>query len=278
MQPAERSSTQSLESRSSGVERSFTPGPESRRYVAVSHETEPCSSGGRPRMHPDRYDGQSSWLDYKKHFQVVAKINGWSKSQMSYYLAASLKGIARAMLGTYSEEQIADYDLLVRGLGARFSPENMSEMYRSQLKVRTRGPKETIPELGQVILRLTTQTYTSLPHEAQDRLARDHFIDALDDSDMRLQVQLGAPSTLNDAVYLALKIETFKESERLRGPVKSSTGFNSCGNSRQNFSGGQGYSPQNNRDFRYPPQNSSNPQSGQNSPPENQGNESRPEC
>jgi hypothetical protein len=217
--PAERTSSSSSQTRFPEHEE-YGHGTEYRDLPYERRDRGSYHAGGRPKIQPHQYDGLTSWLDYRQHFEVVADINEWSKPQMGRYLAASLKGTARALLGNFSKQQMADYDYLVHAIGARFSPENMSEMYRTLLTVRVRGTKETIPELGQEIRNLTRQAYPTLPHEAQDILARDHFIDALDDAETRLQVRLCHPTTLNDAVRSALEIETFKESERQGGPVK----------------------------------------------------------
>lgn len=37
------------------------------------------------------YDGTSSWLDYKAHFEACAAVNGWSEESIGMVLAVSLR-------------------------------------------------------------------------------------------------------------------------------------------------------------------------------------------
>jgi hypothetical protein len=45
------------------------------------------------------YEGKGSWLDYKSHFDVCAKINDLTDTEKGLYLAASLRGQAQGVLG-----------------------------------------------------------------------------------------------------------------------------------------------------------------------------------
>ena len=44
-----------------------------------AHTTSAGTSGGK--MKPATFDGSTSWLDYKTHFDMCAKLNGWGKVQ-----------------------------------------------------------------------------------------------------------------------------------------------------------------------------------------------------
>jgi hypothetical protein len=41
------------------------------------------------------YDGTSSWLDYKSHFDAFSRINQWSEKEKVLYLAVALRGQAQ---------------------------------------------------------------------------------------------------------------------------------------------------------------------------------------
>ncbi|CAC5407397.1 unnamed protein product [Mytilus coruscus] len=56
-------------------------------------------------------------------------------------------------------------------------------------------------------------------------LSRDHFIDALDDSDTRLRIQQAHPKTLDDAVKLAVELEAFYIADKQRDKPSSVRNF-----------------------------------------------------
>ena len=58
------------------------------------------------------------------------------------------------------------------------------------------------------------------PREVAETLAKDYFVDALPDFDMRLRIQKSRPSYLNDAVSLAVEIEAFTRAEKTEAKRK----------------------------------------------------------
>ena len=50
-------------------------------------------------MKPATYDGKSSCLDYKSHFEACATLGHWSEEDKAMYLAVSLRGQAQSVLG-----------------------------------------------------------------------------------------------------------------------------------------------------------------------------------
>ena len=57
--------------------------------------------GNRPPVltKPATYDGKSSWLDYKSHFEACATLGHWSEEDKAMYLTVSLRGQAQSVLG-----------------------------------------------------------------------------------------------------------------------------------------------------------------------------------
>ena len=91
-------------------------------------------SRGLP-VNPSIYDGTTSWLDYKAHFQTCAEINNWSYVDKGRYLAVSLRGQAQGVFGNLPQS-LRDFDALEKALEERFAPPNQTELYRVQLKER----------------------------------------------------------------------------------------------------------------------------------------------
>jgi hypothetical protein len=62
------------------------------------------------------YDGTSSWLDYKSHFDACSRINQWSENEKGLYLAVALRGQAQGILGNLPIDKQQDYKSLVKAL------------------------------------------------------------------------------------------------------------------------------------------------------------------
>ncbi|MCG7878901.1 MAG: retropepsin-like aspartic protease, partial [Candidatus Thiodiazotropha endolucinida] len=168
------------------------------------------------KVKPATFDGSSSWLDYKTHFDMCAELNGWNAKQKGLHLAVSLRGQAQGVLGNLPVGDREDVEKLAKALSERFSPESQTELYRAQLKERQWKHGENIPEFGQRILRLTTLAYPGANAGLIDTLAMGNFIDAISDSEMRLKIQQSRPKVFNEAVKVAVELEAFDKAERQR--------------------------------------------------------------
>ena len=167
---------------------------ERQRDTARAKPTKPLpeahtpSTNSRPSIKPTSFDGSTSWEDYKAQFDLVAELNRWDTRTKAIFLAASLKGPAQAILGDLDPAQRTDLRDLVGALDCRFSSENQTEIHRAQLRSRMRKREETLPELAQAIKRLTRQAYPDASASLRETLGRDHFLDALPESDVRWRI------------------------------------------------------------------------------------------
>ena len=173
-------------------------------------------SVNRKTVKPATFDGKSSWIDYKSHFEICADLNQWSYEDRGLYLAVSLRDQAQGVLGNLPSALRRNFDALSMALEERFAPANQNELYRAQLKERRQKASENIPELGQDIRRLTNLAYNSAPNDVKETLAKDSFIDALHNGDMRLKIRQARPRDLNDAIRHAVELEVFNRAETKR--------------------------------------------------------------
>lgn len=172
----------------------------------------------KPKVKPSSFDGRSSWEDYLAHFSLVAELNHWDSVTKATYLAVSLVGSAREVLGDLSTDQRKDYAALTAALTTRFGTENRTEIYRASLRSRTKQKDESLPELAQSLRRLTRCAYPQAQAEMKESIARDQFIDALVDLDTKWKVKQGRPSTLNEALEIAMELEAFQIANRRTTP------------------------------------------------------------
>ena len=172
-------------------------------------------NSSRPKeIKPATFDGKSSWIDFRSHFDICAELNGWSEQEKGLHLAVSLRGSAQSILGNLHGDSKKDFISLCRALEERFAPANQTELYRAQLRERRQKATETIPELGQDIRRLTNLAYSSAPIEVRETLAKEQFVDALVSSDMRLRIKQSRPKDLNEAICYAVELDAYNNAEK----------------------------------------------------------------
>ena len=179
-------------------------------------------------VQPDRFDGSVGWQDYITHFELCAEINEWSDVQKATHLAVSLQGPALELLCDMPREMRHSYVQLTH-LSARFGSQGRTDLFRTQLKSRVRRSGESLPELSQAITRLVLWAYPQATLELRQIMAMDYLIDALQDGDIRLRLKQGNPTSVTEAVNMAIELEAFQLAEknrmmsRVRGYVRMST-------------------------------------------------------
>jgi hypothetical protein len=109
-----------------------------------------------------------------------------------------------------------DYAKLVMALTSRFGITHQSDLARAKLKTRIKKREESLPELAESVECLTRKAYPDASNDLQDILARDHFIDALYEEDLRLRVRQARPPSLQVALETALELESFQLASRHR--------------------------------------------------------------
>lgn len=171
----------------------------------------------RKLREPGSFDGNGSWEAYKTQFQMLAHLNRWSNEEKAVFLSTSLKGPAMAVLNSLSRTNLYDYNALVSALDTRFGTAHQTELYRATLKTRIRGREESLPALAEDVERLTRLAYPDATAQPMwDLLAKDRFIDALQEEELRLRLRQARPATLRDALHLALELESCQIASKRR--------------------------------------------------------------
>ena len=154
----------------------------------------------KPIQAVPKFDGKSSWEVFKVQFDIAAEINGWQENDKAVFLATALEGKAALVLGNLSSVERRDYKVLVSALTTRFGMAHQSELARAKLKCKTKTKEESMPELAEYVETLTRAAYSDASAELQDIMARDNFIDALPDDDVRLKIHQSRPPSLQAAL------------------------------------------------------------------------------
>lgn len=159
---------------------------------------------------PAPFDGKLTWDAYHTQFEMLAKINRWNDVDKAVYLAISLRGPAATVLTNLPPDQRQNYASLTAALQSRFCTAHQTELNRVRLKARARRREETLPELAEDIERLVRLAYPDAAESMVDVLAKDQFMDALPEEDMRLRIRQHRPATLRAALETALELESYQ--------------------------------------------------------------------
>ena len=153
-------------------------------------------------------------------FKLLSELNHWTEQQKATYLAISLRGQALTALTNLPEEQRGDFTALATALKNRFGNNHQAELNRAHLHSRTKKRDESLPELAEDVERLTRLAYPEAAETMIVVLAKDQFIDALPDEDMRLRIRQSRPPTLRQALETALELESYSMASKRARPVR----------------------------------------------------------
>ena len=161
------------------------------------------------RQRPPKYDGKATWESYIAQFEIAAALNEWSRSEKAAFLATSLEGNATSVLGVISTDRRQDYAALVAALETRFGSAVQKELNRVKLRNRRRQRGESLAEMADEVERLSKLAYNDAPITTQDTHAKEQFIDAIIDDDLRVRVLQSRPTNLQEALRSALELESY---------------------------------------------------------------------
>ena len=93
----------------------------------------------------------------------------------------------------------------------KFVPKEWIELHKAEFCARRRELDEKLPDLASSLQRLIDKAYPEVIPDLQDSLAKDQFIDTLEDREIRMKIPESSPKTLDEAVSQALQIEAMYE-------------------------------------------------------------------
>ena len=162
------------------------------------------------------FDCATVWEEFQTQFELVSSFYGWNPTEKAVHLATSLRGEAVRALETLDPLSRCDYNRLVEALTRRYGRAGQRDISRIKLRGLHQGRQQSLQELAQTVVTLCRRAYPTLPADTRDELAKDHFLDALLDPEMRWRVCQSRPTSLDDALRIALEVESINDVERQR--------------------------------------------------------------
>ena len=77
---------------------------------------------GLPTGGTDTANKSLNWPSWFRHFRAVSDVHGWDKSQRALQLVSYLDETAMNVAQELGDDELYDYDILVKLLGDRFDP------------------------------------------------------------------------------------------------------------------------------------------------------------
>ena len=101
------------------------------------------SQGYRPAAPIQRFNNKPlNWPAWFRHIRAVADVHGWDKNQRALQLVSYLDETAMNVVQELGDDELYDYDILVKLLGDRFDPASCVSASRSRFNGRSRRHHE----------------------------------------------------------------------------------------------------------------------------------------
>ena len=111
-----------------------------------------------------------------------------------------MRGAALLQLQSLATGVQENYATLKEALREKFEPKERVELHKAKFRARRRERDEKLPDLASSLRRLVSRAYPEAVLDLQDSLAKDQFIDALEDRKIRIKLQESGLKTLDEAV------------------------------------------------------------------------------
>ena len=161
---------------------------------------------------PTRYSGAADLEDYLTQFEAISKFNSWNAEQMAVVLLSKLEGEALTAATVLTNPT---YSELVQQLRESFSNDRQ-ELAALKLQNRFQQSDETLETVSLDLQKLVKKAYPLADENTKSRLARDAFINAVQNPTIRDRLRDKNLPSLRDCLLEAKRIQANLEVEKNR--------------------------------------------------------------
>ena len=141
--------------------------------------------GYRPAAPIQRFNNKSlNWPAWFRHFRAVADVHGWGKDQRALQLVSYLDETAMNVAQELGDNDIYNYDVLVKLLSDRFDPASRVSAFRSRLHGRSRRHHEDADTFADALAELCRVEYPQSPPELRQELIAEQFVRGQSDPEL----------------------------------------------------------------------------------------------
>ena len=173
---------------------------------ATADATTAYAAGSEQRL--GKYDGTTCFETFLARFETFAGYYNWQERDKRFNLSSSLDGAAAQILWDPANKG-ASTDEIIQLLRNRFGNTNQAERFRAELRTRRRAPGETLQHLYTEVARLISLAYPGPTNNVTKIVARDSFLDALNNNPFRVRILEKEPPDIDTALNIAVRLEAF---------------------------------------------------------------------
>ena len=177
--------------RSSSSMTTQPPSPETpvihpEREVHLHRSSPEARQGYRPAAPIQRFNNKSlNWPAWFRHFRAVADIHSWSKEQGALQLVSYLDETAMNVAQELGDNDLYNYDVLVKLLSDRFDPASRVSAFRSRFHGSLRHHHEDADTFADALAELCRVGYLQSPLELRQELIAEWFVRGQSDPELK---------------------------------------------------------------------------------------------
>ena len=140
----------------------------------------------RPAAPIQRFNNKSlNWPAWFRHFRAVADVHGWSKDQRALQLVSYLDETAMNVAQELGDNELYNYDVLVKLLSDRFDPASRVSAFLSRFHGRSRRHHEDADAFADALAELCRVGYPRSPPELRQELIAEQFVRGQSDPELK---------------------------------------------------------------------------------------------
>ena len=156
------------------------------RDVHLHHPSPEAHQGYRPAAPIQRFNNKSlNWPAWFRHFRAVADVHGWNKDQRPLQLVSYLDETAMNVTQELGDNDLYNYDVLVKLLSDRFDPVSRVSAFRSRFHGRSRRHHEDADTFAAALAEVCRVGYPQSPPEMRQELIAEQFVRGQSDPELR---------------------------------------------------------------------------------------------
>ena len=133
--------------------------------------------GYRPAAPIQRFNNKSlNWPAWFRHFRVLADVHGWSKDQRALQLVSYLDKTPMNVAQELGDNDLYNYDVLVKLLSDRFDPASRVSAFRSRFHGRSHHHQEDTDTFVDALAELYRVGYPQSSPELRQELIAEQFV------------------------------------------------------------------------------------------------------
>ena len=142
--------------------------------------------GYRPAAPIQRFNNKSlNWPAWFRHFRAVTDVHGWNKDQRALQLVSYLDETAMNVAQELGDNDLYNYDVLVKLLSDRFDPASRVSAFRSRFHGRSRRHHEDADTFADALSELCRVGYPQSPPELRQELIAEQFVRGQSDPELK---------------------------------------------------------------------------------------------